>query len=403
MNNNNRRDFLKKSIIGISGAALLPGSSMSAAVVNQSEAAPADLPSRLLGRTGVKTPLISMGTSGATTPSFVRGAYESGIKLFFSASYYGEGNNEILVGEGLKGLPRESFVVGTASWPDELDSRSGVLSGSFNKDAFMKKAEASLKRFGLEQIDILLLPYASKKETVTNEAILSTLEQIRKQGKARFIGIASHSGTEEALNAASSAGIYDLAMISYNFKIKNKPSLDFAISNAVKSGMGIIAMKTTAGASWQKSGPPLNTDAALKWVLQNEKIATIVSGMSSQEELKKNLAMIQNLKMTEQELKDLSPVALESVTGLYCLQCNQCVPQCPYALEIPTIMRSYMYAYGYKNLEQAWHTIADARLADSPCDGCSTCSVFCSAGFDVKNKIKDITRLKQMPKDFIMG
>ncbi|MCU0377456.1 MAG: aldo/keto reductase [Bacteroidales bacterium] len=403
MKNRNRRDFLKKSLIGISGAALLPSSAVIASGVEPIRASAAELPSRLLGRTGIKTPLISMGTGGATTPAFVRSAYDSGIRLFFSATYYGEGNNEKLAGEGLKGLPRDTFVVGTAAWPAELDSRTGVMTGGYNAESYMKKAEESLKRFGLDYIDILLLPYASKKETVMHDGILRTLEQIRKQGKARFIGIASHSGTEEALNAASSAGIYDLAMISYNYKIQNKQSLDFAVSNAVKSGMGIIAMKTTAGASRQKSGPPLNTDAALKWVLQNEKIGTIVSGMSSQEELKKNLSMIQNLKMTEQELKDLNLAAIESGTGLYCQQCNHCVPQCPHNIDIPTLMRSYMYAYGYKNLEQAWHTLAEARLADNPCDRCVKCNVICSAGFDVKNKIQDIARLKHVPMDFIVG
>ena len=52
-------------------------------------------------------------------------------------------------------------------------------------------------------------------------------------------------------------------------------------------------MKTTAGAFRDKNRTsPLNTDAALKWVLQNENISTIVSGMSTIEEMQKNLSMI---------------------------------------------------------------------------------------------------------------
>ncbi len=42
--------------------------------------------------------------------------------MFFSATYYGEGNNEKIVGEGLKGLPRDSFIVGTAVPPDGMDN-----------------------------------------------------------------------------------------------------------------------------------------------------------------------------------------------------------------------------------------------------------------------------------------
>ncbi len=398
MDNNNRREFLKKSILGISGAALLPVAMKAYPGVDSSVPG---LPVRLLGKTGIKTPLISMGTSGTTNPNFVKAAYDAGIKLFFSATYYGEGNNEILVGEGLKGLPRDSFVVGTAASPDGLDRRSGLLNEAFSVEAYMKKAEESLKRFGLDHIDILLFPYAGKKETVLHEGILKTMEQLKKQGKVRFVGIASHSDTEEALNAAADSGIYDMAMISYNFKMQNLESLDAAIAKAVKAGMGIVAMKATAGAFRNKSGPQLNSNAVLKWALQNEHIASIVSGMTSIEEMQKNLTMIQDLKMSEQELKDLALVASGSETGLYCQQCKQCIPQCSHNLDIPTIMRSYMYAYGYKNTEQAWYTLADAELSGRPCDNCDTCSVSCAAGFNVKNKILDIARLRDVPLDFL--
>ena len=403
MNTNNRREFLKKSILGASGAALLPGTIKAYTGESSAKTIAPKLPVRLLGKTGIKTPLISMGTSGATNPNFVKAAYDAGIKLFFSATYYGEGNNEILVGEGLKGLPRDSFVVGTAATPDGLDRRSGALTKEFTAEGYMKKAEDSLKRFGLDHIDILLLPYAGKKETIAHEGVLKTLEQLKKQGKVTFVGIASHGDTVEALNAAASTGMYDMAMISYNFKIQNREPLDAAITNAVKAGMGIVAMKTTAGAYRDKSGPQLNSNAVLKWALQNENIASIVSGMTSIEELQKNLIMIQNLKMSDQELKDLNLAALGSETGLYCQQCKQCIPQCPHQLDIPTLMRSYMYAYGYKNTAQAFHTLADAGISGNPCSQCDTCKVNCISGFNIKSKISDIARLRDVPLDFLRG
>ena len=401
MENNNRRQFLKKSILGISGAALLPTNLKLISGNEAVKTGTGELPYRTLGKTGINTPLLSMGTSSATSSGFILTAYEAGIKLFFSATYYGEGNNEKLVGEGLKGLPRDSYVVGTAVPPDGLDMRSGKFIKPFDPQAYIKKAEESLKRFGIEYIDFILFPFAGKREMVLNEGVLKALTELKKQGKTRFLGIASHSDTAEALLAAADSGIYELAMIGYNFKTADKDSMNSAIEKAIKSGMGIVAMKTTAGASEQKSGPSINTDAALKWVLQNKNISSIVSGMSSFEELQKNLAMIQNLKMSDKELKDLNIAAAVSETGLYCQQCKQCIPQCPYQLDIPTIMRSYMYAYGYKNISQAWHTLAEAGLPDRPCDKCNICSVNCISGFNVKNKISDIARLRDIPKDFI--
>ncbi|HHU99426.1 MAG TPA: aldo/keto reductase [Bacteroidales bacterium] len=400
--NNNRREFLKKGLLGVSAAALIPGVTKGSPVTAAATASQADLPARVLGRTGIKAPLISLGAGGTITPGFVKGAYNAGIKLFFSATYYGEGNNEIIVGEALKDFPRDSFVVATAAPCNEHDNRTGLLSDKFNARAYLEKAEGSLRRFGLEQIDIILFPFASKKETVCNEEILRTMEQLKESGKVRFTGIASHGGIEETLIAAASTGIYDVAMISYNFKSQNKEALDDAIAKAVASGMGIVAMKTTAGAFRNKSGPGINSDAALKWVLQNANISTIVSGMTTVEQMQKNLAMIKNLKMTEEEIADLENALAFSETGLYCQQCGECLPQCPARLDIPTIMRGYMYAYGYRNLLQARNTLEASGLPSVPCADCESCSVKCNSGFDVRGKIQDIARLTKVPEEFLL-
>lgn len=401
MKTDNRREFLRKSMLGISGVALVPRIMKENMPLSALKNAPPDLPSRILGRTGLKTPLISMGTSDTSSSGLIKAAYEAGVRLFFSATYYGEGKNEQLVGEGLKGLPRDAFIVGTAIPPDGMDMKTGTFPNGFNADAFIKKAEGSLKRFGLDYVDVLLFPFAGKKETVQNEGVLKALTQLKKQGKTRFLGIASHNDQEEALRAAADSGIYDIAMPAYNFKA-NKESMNAAITYAAKAGMGIVAMKSTAGASREKSGTPVNINAALKWVLQNENIASIVSGMSSFDQLQNNLALINNLKMTDQEYKDLNITAGLSEPGLYCHQCKECLPNCPHELDIPSMMRSYMYAYGYRSIKQAWHTMAKVEYSRQ-CDNCTLCQVKCKAGFDIKNKIIDIARLKDVPADLIQA
>lgn len=394
MKNGNRREFLKKSIAGISGAALLPAGILKAVPGNVLP----QLPGRILGRTNIKTPVISMGTAGATSTGFVRAAYEAGIKMFFSANYYGEGNNEILVGDALRKVARDSYIIGTASVPEEMDTRTGLLARSFTADSYMKKTESSLKRFGLDHVDIMLLPYAGKKETVLHEGVLKTFSQVKKQGKTKFVGIISHTDTVEALEAAISSGLYDVAMISYNFTTPDIESLKVVMSKAVKAGMGIIAMKTMAGGGRQSN---FNSDAALKWALQNKDVSTIVSGMTSLEELRNNMAMLENLELTSREKADLDLASLPSTEGLYCSQCKQCIPQCPEKLDIPTIMRSYMYAYGYRNTEHAWHTLADAGISQSPCTNCKSCTVQCTSGFDVRKKVTDIVQLKRVPVEFL--
>lgn len=400
MKKNDRREFLKNSLLGISGAAIFPGS-MRGYNSDIYNIEPAELPTRLLGKTGIKTPLLSFGTSGALDTGFIRSAYEAGIKMFFSATYYGEGNNEKIVGEGLKSLPRDSYIIGTAVPADNLDNRTGLFKTAFDPGVYVKKAEGSLNRFGTDYVDFVLFPYAGKKETLLNEGLIKALGELKKQGKTRFLGIASHSDTIEALNAAVEAGIYDVAMISYNFKIKDIGALDSAISKAAKAGIGIVAMKTTAGVFRDKSGTQYNSDAILKWALKNENISSVVSGMTSLEQLTKNITMLDNLELTEKELKDLSISMLDSKTGLYCQQCRQCIPQCSYCLDIPSAMRSYMYAYGYRNPKQAYLNYVNSGLPDNPCSNCAECKVSCPSGFDLKAKISDISRIRNVPEEFL--
>ncbi len=402
MSQNQRREFLKKGLVGICGATIIPGASMASfGKRGERDAFPA-LASRTLGRTGIKTPLISMGTSEVSSVDLVRRGYDAGIKLFFSATYYGEGNNERLVGEALKGLPRDSFVVGTAATPEGLDPRAGTLPKDMTAQAYMRTAEESLKRFGLDHVDILLLPFAGNREYVLSDPILEAMTELKKQGKIRFAGIATHGGCEEALRAAADAKVYDVAMTAYNFKTENKDAMNEALAYAAKEGMGIVAMKTTAGVARDKNRTnPLNIGAALKWVLQNPNISSIVSGMSSIEELRKNLEMIQDPRLSDQDLKDLELADMGTEPGLYCRQCRKCVPQCPNNLDIPTLMRSYMYAYGYRNVVHARHTLDTVDMSGKPCEKCGVCRVTCGSGFDVKDRIQDIVRLKDVPLDFL--
>jgi uncharacterized protein len=402
MNKNKRREFLKKSLLGVSGAVLIPGSVKMSITENVQQNKLPELPGRILGKTGIHTPLISMGAESATNPNLIKAAYLNGVKMFFSANYYGEGNNERLVGEGLKGLNRDSFVIGTAVTPDGFDTRDETFAVPFNIEAFIKKVEASLKRFNVEYIDILLFPYAGKREVMLNESLLKAFKELKEQGKTKFVGIATHANCVEAIRAAADSNFYDVVMTAYNFKIKDKEDRDAAIADAVKKGVGVMVMKTIAGAYHDKSRTsPVNSDAALKWVLQNKNISSIVSGMSSFEELDKNIAMIKNLEMTDQELKDINLSGINKNPGLYCHQCHKCISQCPGNLEIPMIMRSYMYAYGYGNMEHAQHTLKESGLLGNPCEKCDVCSVNCTAGFNIKERIMDISRLRDVPSEFL--
>jgi hypothetical protein len=161
-----RREFLKKGLAGICGAAVVPGilNARSAPTASASPSAAGgaipSLPSRPLGRTGLATPLISMGTAEAPTVEFIRQGYDAGIKFFFSATYYGHGNNERLVGQALKDLRGSPSSARRTA--DGTDPGAAPCRGL--KAEVCQGGRGQPERFA-SHIDMLFLPFAEKRES----------------------------------------------------------------------------------------------------------------------------------------------------------------------------------------------------------------------------------------------
>jgi hypothetical protein len=61
-----------------------------------------------------------------------------------------------------------------------------------------------------------------------------------------------------------------------------------------------------------------------------------------------------------------------------------------------------MYAFGYSNPSQAYSLLTELGYGKDPCRSCNgACSVTCSRNFDVRGKIADISRLVDVPPDFL--
>ena len=396
-----RRKFLKTSLLTAAGAGLASKSFSNHSVSSFKEEK--KIIYRTLGKTGIKIPIISMGTGNTNNPNLIREALNQGVKLFATSEYYQNGNNEKMLGEVLKEFPRDSFhiITGTNGGLD-IDYQNGLFKPGTNPEKYLEHANGCLKRLQVEYVDFFSLGFAAKKESVFYEPLLKALEKFKKQGKTRYLGIGTHSFEPEAIRAAADVGIYDVVMTAYNFRKNNIEEIDEAIAYAVEKGLGVIAMKTMAGVYWDKERTkPINTKAALKWVLKNENIHTTVPDCSSFDHIYQNLGLMSDLELSEKEKHDLTVPSEGLSTGIYCQQCGYCLSQCPEGLDIPTIMRGYMYAYGHKNLHHAQNTFDLASVPDGSCSGCSTCLVDCTMGFDIKKKIQDIARIRDIPREFI--
>ncbi len=97
----------------------------------------------------------------------------------------------------------------------------------------------------------------------------------------------------------------------------------------------------------------------------------------------------------------LVKAALEAGIVLYCQGCEHCVQNCPKGLPIPDIMRAYMYTYGYKQPEMAQSLLRSLDVQDNPCGDCGHCTAVCTKGFNVAEKVANVSRLINVPAEFL--
>jgi predicted aldo/keto reductase-like oxidoreductase len=399
----NRRNFLSKGLAGMAGALALPHLGCKGDVSEGTEEGEKrKMVYRTLGKTGIKLPIVSMGTMDAISEALVRTALDEGIRFIATAQYYARGRAEQFVGKIIKHYKREDVLIATGVIPDPIDYQAGVFSKDTDIAKFEKDFEASLKNMDVDYVDIFNLPFAAKKESVLFEPLMKSMEKMKKAGKARFLGIGTHSFVPEAVRAAADSGFYDVAVIAYNFQVKDIEERKQAIAYAAEKGMGIVAMKTITGESWMtgKQEAVSHPKAALKWVLQNENIHTSVPGISTFDQLETDLSIMEDLTLTPEEKKYLELARLNHENSLFCQGCGTCLKQCPSAPDIPTLMRCYMYVYGYRDLALAARNIESVKENPIACEDCSTCVVKCPMGFDIKERALDIIRLRDFPSEY---
>ena len=394
-----RRTFLKSGLTGMAGLAAgsagLGARPGRAAWQNNLKVV-----IRTLGKTGLKLPVISMGVMNADNPNLVKAALDSGIVHLDTANGYQRGRNEEMIGGVLKGRPRDSFVIATKVQPTGR-ARDGGFTVDTKPGPFLETFDISLSRLGLDYVEILYAHNITRRDEVLFEPLHRMLEAAKTSGKARFVGFSTHANEPEVIRAAVESKAYDVVLTAYNFRQDYRADLRQAIAQAAAAGIGIVAMKPLAGAYWDREKQqPINTQAALKWVLGDPNVGTVIPGMTTFDQLESDLAVMENLELTEQEKKDLR-LGEQVAGGLYCQGCGGCLAGCPKALPIPSLMRGYMYAYGYKNLQAAHDLVSSLDIPPAPCADCGACSAKCVKRFDVRDRVQDILRLRTLPADFL--
>ena len=323
------------------------------------------MPYRRCGRSGIKLPAISLGLwnrFGDDTPllsqrAIIRRAFDLGITHIDLANNYGPpyGSAELNFGrilrEDLRPY-RDELIISTKAgydmWPGpygEWGSRKYLLSS----------LDQSLERMGLEYVDIF---YSHRYDPDTPlEETIGALDTAVRSGRALYAGISSYSPerTREAHAIARSLGT-PLLIHQPSYSMINRWIEPELVDTCGELGMGIIAFSPLAQGMLTDrylEGIPADSRAAkdfylkkdfisednmkrihalndlaatrgqklaqmaLAWVLRDERVTSALIGASSVEQLETNVATLDNLAFSDDELAQIDQHAGEAGINIW--------------------------------------------------------------------------------------
>lgn len=300
---------------------------------------------RFLGKSGFKVPVLSFGagTFGGKGPLFsawgnadvdeakrlVDICLEAGVNMFDTADVYSDGLSESILGAAIDER-REQVILSTKI---TLRMGEGANDVGASRHHLMRATDAALKRLNTDYIDLLQLHHFDAMTSV--ESVMSTLDDLVRAGKVRYIGASNFSGWQlmKSLSVADRYGYsryvanqtyYSLVGRDYEWDLMPLGQ-DQGLGAVVWSplGWGRLTGKIRRGQPLPEAsrlhetsqfGPPVDEERlyrivdtldevaaetgktipqiSLNWLLQRPTVASVIIGARNEEQLRQNLGAV---------------------------------------------------------------------------------------------------------------
>ncbi len=331
---------------------------------------------RQLGKSGFKVPVLTFGTGTfggkgdlfkawgssdvAEASKLVDICLEAGLTMFDSADVYSDGQAEEILGQAIKGR-RDKVLISTKATFRRGEGPNDVGSSRFH---LIEAVNGSLKRLGTDHIDLFQLHGFDAVTPV--EETLSTLDDLVRAGKIRYVGCSNFSGWHlmKSLAVAEKYGYpryvahqayYSLVGRSYEWELMPL-GLDQGVGAVVWSPLGWARLtgKIRRGQPKPENsrlnsqlnldvGPQVDEEylyrvvdvldeltaetgktvpqIALNWLLQRPTVSTLVIGARNEEQLRQNLGAV-GWNLTAEQVAKLDAASAVPLTYPYFHQLN---------------------------------------------------------------------------------
>jgi aryl-alcohol dehydrogenase-like predicted oxidoreductase len=317
---------------------------------------------RKLGKTGLEISEISLGTwqvggkwgSGfddATADKIINTAIDNGVNFIDTADVYEDGLSEKAVGRVVRSRSEKVYVATKCG-----RQISPHVNEGYQPEVLVKYVEDSLKRTGLETLDLVQL-HCPPTDVYYRPEIFETFERLKEQGKVQNLGV-SVEKVEEAIKAMEYSNVATVQIIFNLFR--QRPS-ELFFDTVREKNVGVIARvplasglltgkfdknttfneedhrnfnrngeafdkgETFAGVNFDKGLKAVEAlkelfpnrenlaPVALQWILQFEEVSCIIPGASKKEHLLSNLSVYDLPPLDDQKITQMNEIYREFI------------------------------------------------------------------------------------------
>lgn len=329
---------------------------------------------------------------------------EAGFTYFDTAWAY-PGSEDAIRQALVERYPREKF---------QLATKNAAWINCKTREEAIAQFETSLKQTGAGYFDFYLLHNLGETRTkfFDDFGMWSFVQEKKKEGLIKHIGFSFHSTPKELEEILKKHPEMEFVQLQINYADWENPTIQsrgcyevarrygkpVVIMEPVKGGMLANPPEQVVKVFQSANAKVSNASWAIRFAASLEGVITVLSGMSSIEQMEDNLSFMKNfntLSEGERETLQKAQKVLNSIPLIPCTSCNYCAKVCPNNIGISGSFSAMNHLTLYKNKEAAkvqesWLVGAHGKKSAGECLKCGKCEKVCPQHIAIRNELQKV-------------